>query len=64
MWQGVIHANSYPMEITRDTRKYKFTNGLNTMSKTNLVWKDSHNINNKVIGIYHTLFKMVIVFEK
>ena len=64
MWQSVIHANSHPMKSKRDTGKHKFTNRLNTMSKTNLVWRNSYNINNKVIDIYHKIFKITVMFEK
>ena len=64
MWQTVICADLYPMKITRNTGKHKFTNRLNAVSKTNLVWKNSYNINNKVIDIYHKIFKMTVTFEK
>ena len=42
----MICANSYPIEITKDTRIYRFTNRFNIIDKTNLVWKNSHNTNN------------------
>ena len=61
VWFVPIHAH---WGITRDTRKYKFTNRLNTTNETNLVWRDSHNIDDKVIVIYHVMSKIVIVLEK
>ena len=61
VWFVPIHTQ---WGITEDTRKYKFTNRLNITNKTNIVWGNSHNTNNKVIVIYYIMSKIVIIFEK
>ena len=35
----MIHVDSYPMEITMNTRTHRFTNGFNITEKTNLILK-------------------------
>ena len=58
----MICADSCPLGNYK--RKYKFTNRLNSINETNLVWRNSHNTTNKVIVIYYVMSKMVIIFEK
>ena len=61
----MICASSHPIKkITKDTGNYMFTDKFNITDKTNLVWRNFYNINNKVIDIYHEIFKIIVTFEK
>ena len=53
-----------PNEELSNIRKYKFTSRLNAINETNIVWRNSHNINNKIVVNYHIMPKIMIMFEK